>query len=131
MVLQFPASFANRLDEALRQNEALRRDLREENRRTEALDRENQHLRREIGDLREEIEGKNGEIQELRTKNEMLKIENKTAGLNLQDFSPSQVSLYIVIVHAQNINLSVYLILLPSQKLPHSDSSAPIIELFH
>jgi serine/threonine protein kinase len=38
MVLQFPASFANRLDEALRQNEA--------------LIQENQDLQREIGDLR-------------------------------------------------------------------------------
>ena len=43
--------------------------------------------------LREEIERKDGEIQELRTEIELLKIENKTAGLNLQDFSPSQVSL--------------------------------------
>ena len=97
MVLQFPASFANRLDEALRQNEALSRDLREENRRTEALDKENQDLRRENRDLRrtlrEEMERKDGEIQELKTENELLKIENKTAGLNLQDFSPSQVSL--------------------------------------
>ena len=52
MVLQFPASFANRLDEALRQIEALSRDLREKNRRTEALDKENQDLRRENRDLR-------------------------------------------------------------------------------
>jgi hypothetical protein len=93
MVLQFPASFANRLDEALRQNEALTRDLREETRRTEALDKENQDLRREIG-------RKDREIQELRTENELLKIEDKTTGLNLQNFSPSQVRLlfYIVIV---------------------------------
>ena len=110
MVLQFPASFANRLDEALRQIEALsreNRDLREVNRRTEALDKENRDLRREIGDLkqekrswREEIERKDGEIQELRAENELLKIENKTSGLNLRDISPSQVSIlfYIVIV---------------------------------
>jgi cell division protein FtsB len=101
MVLQFPASFANRLDEALRQNEALSRDLREKNRRTEVLDKENQDLQREIGDLRqekrtlrEEIERKDGKIQELRMENELLKIENKTTALNLRDFSPSQVSLY-------------------------------------
>ena len=100
MVLQFPASFANQLDEALRQIEALSReirDLREVNRRTEALDKEIQDLRRENGhlrqSLREEIERKDGEIQELKTENELLKIENKTAGLNLRDFSPSQVSL--------------------------------------
>ena len=100
MVLQFPASFANRLDEALRQIEALNRDLREENRRTEALDKENQDLQREIGDLRQEKrtwreqkERKDKEIQELRTENELLKIENKTSGLNLREFSPSQVSL--------------------------------------
>jgi predicted transcriptional regulator len=100
MVLQFPASFANRLDEALGQNEALTkeiRDLKEENGRIEVLDKENQDLRRENGDLRrtlrEEIERKDGEIQELRTKNKLLKIESKTTGLNLRDFSPSQVSL--------------------------------------
>ena len=68
MVLQFPASFANRLDEALRQNEALSRDLREENKRTEVLGKE-------IQDLREEIERKDGEIQELRTENKLLKIK--------------------------------------------------------
>ena len=96
IVLQFPASFANRLDEALRQNEALSRDLREVNRRTEALDKENQDLRREMGDLREEkneeIGRKDREIQELRAEIKQLKIENKTAGLNLQHVSPSQVS---------------------------------------
>ena len=99
MVLQFPASFANRLDEALRQNEALsreNRDLREENRRTEALDKENQDLRRENRDLRrtlrEEIERKDGEIQELRMENELLKIKNKTTELNLCDYYSSQVS---------------------------------------
>jgi serine/threonine protein kinase len=57
MVLQFPASFANRLDEALRQNEALSgeiRDLREENRRTEALDKENRDLKKEVSDLQKE-----------------------------------------------------------------------------
>ena len=96
MVLQFPASFANRLDEALRQNEALSReirDLREENRRTEAVDKGIQDLRRENGDLREgkneEIERKDREIQELRAKIEQLKI---AAGLNLRSVSPSQVS---------------------------------------
>ena len=112
MVLQFPASFANRLDEALRQNEVLsreNRDLKEESRRTEALDKENQDLLRDTRDLREEIERKDEEIQELRTENELLKVENKTAGLNLRDFSPSQVSLtciaYIVIVvHAHDLN---------------------------
>ena len=86
MVLQFPASFANRLDEALRHNEALSReirDLREEIRRTEALDKEIDDLRREMGDLREEIGRKNGEIQELRTENELLKIENKTVSFTL------------------------------------------------
>ena len=100
MVLQFPASIANRLDEALRQIEALNRDLREENRRTEALVKEIHDLQRENGDLRqekrtwrEEIERKDKEIQELRTENELLKIENKTSGLNLRDFSLSQVSL--------------------------------------
>jgi FtsZ-binding cell division protein ZapB len=103
MVLQFPASFANRLDEALRQIEALNRenrDLREENRQTEALDKENQDLQREIGDLREEkrslreeIGRKDGEIQQLKTEVELLKIEDKTTGLNLRDFSPSQVSI--------------------------------------
>ena len=100
MVLQFPASFANRLDEALRQIETLtkeNRDLREENRRTESLDKGIQDLQRENRDLRrslrEEIERKDGEIQELKTENELLKIENKTDGLNLRDFSPSQVSL--------------------------------------
>ena len=101
MVLQFPASFANRLDEALRQIEALgreNRDLREVNRRIEALDKENQDLRQEKRTLREEIEQKDGEIQELRTENELLKIENKTTELNLQDFSPSQVSLLAYIV---------------------------------
>ena len=106
MVLQFPASFANRLDEALRQIETLSREireLREENRRTEALDKEIQDLRRENGDvkqekriLREEIERKDGEIQELRTENELLKIKNKTVELSLCDFSPSQVSLLLI-----------------------------------
>ena len=107
MMLRFPSSFANRLDEALRQNEVLSREirkLREENRRT---DKEIQDLQRAFGDvkqekrlLREEIERKDGEIRELRTKIELLKIENKAAGLNLRDFSPSRVSLlsYIVIV---------------------------------
>ena len=82
MVLQFPASFANRLDEALRQ--------------TEALDKESRDLKKENRDLREEkkeeIERKDQEIQELRTEIEMLKVENKITGLNLQDFSLSQVS---------------------------------------
>ena len=71
MVLQFSASFANRLEEALRQNEAQAKEIR---------------------DLREEIERKDREIHGLRTENELLKIENKTTGLNLQDSSPSQVS---------------------------------------
>jgi ABC-type phosphate transport system auxiliary subunit len=98
MVLQFPVSFANRL-EILRENEALSRDLREENRQTEALDKENQvlqtengYLKQETRTLREEIERKDGEIKDLRTENELLKIENKIAVLKLRDFSP-QVSL--------------------------------------
>jgi FtsZ-binding cell division protein ZapB len=111
MVFQFPASFTNRLDEALSREI---RDLRDENRRTEALDKEIQDLQREIGDLREEkrtlreeMERKDREIQELRMENELLKIENKTTDLNLQNFSPSQVSLYMVIVvHAQDINFA-------------------------
>ena len=77
IVLQFPASFANRLD-MLRQ--------------IEAVTKENRDLREEKSALREEIERKSREIQELRTENEQLKIEDKTAGLNLHDFSPSQVS---------------------------------------
>jgi chromosome segregation ATPase len=109
MVLQFPASFANRLDEAMRQIEVLSRDLREENRQTEALDKENRDLKKEISDLqkenidikeqqralREEIDGKRRDIQELRFKYELSSIEKKTnsIGLNLQDFSPSQVQL--------------------------------------
>ena len=110
MVLQFPASFANRLDEALRQNEALSRENRDLNKRTETLDKEIHDLQRENGDLRqekrslrEEIERKDGEIQELRTENELLKIENKTTELSLRDFSRSQVSLYlyaVIVVHA-------------------------------
>ena len=102
MVLQFPASFANRLDEALRQIEAITKeieDLREENsdlrkvnRQIKALDRENRDLREEKRSLREELERKNREIQEFRTANELSKIESKTAGLNLHNFSPSEVS---------------------------------------
>ena len=126
MVLQFPVSFANRLDEALRQIEAItreNRDLREESRQIEKLDKENDDLKKEIRDLREEnsdlrkvnrqiealdrenrdlkeekrslreeLERKNREIQEFRTANELLKIESKTAGLNLHNFSPSEVS---------------------------------------
>ena len=53
------------------------RDLREE---------------KESKGLMEEIERKDREIQELKTEIEQLKIENKTTGLNLRDFSPSQVS---------------------------------------
>ena len=85
MVLQFPASFANRLDEALRQIEAITKeieDLREENsdlrkvnRQIEALDRENRDLREEKRSLREELERKNREIPEFRTANELSKIE--------------------------------------------------------
>ena len=104
MVLQFPASFANRLDEALRQNEALAKENRD-------LKMENRDLREEKEGIREKIERKDREIQELRTEIEMLKIENKTTELNLRDFSPSQVSVlaYIVIVmHTQGkICLSV------------------------
>ena len=108
MVMQFPASFANRLDEAMRQIEAITResqDLRDENRELretltkqkrdldEAL-RQIEVLDKEITDLREEIGGlremrKDGELQELRRKTELLEIENT---INLQDLSPSQVS---------------------------------------
>ena len=94
MVLQFPVSFTNRLDEALRQNEAItreNRDLREEIKRIKTLDKENGDLKEERRALREEIGRKDGEIHELRTEIELLKIENKTTGLNLQDLSP-QVS---------------------------------------
>jgi hypothetical protein len=128
MVLQFPASFANRLDEALRQNEA--------------MSKENQDQRREIGTLRqekrtlrEEVERKDRLIQELRMENELLKIENKTTELNLRDnISPSQVSLYIVIVvHAQDVNF-VHM-LSSSRKVPrppvivvHACAIKPLIE---
>ena len=98
MVLQFPASFANRLDEALRQNEALSKEIRDQ--------------QREIGNLkrtlREEIERKDREIQELKTEIELLKIENKTSGLSLRDFSHSQVSFFlayiVIVVCAQGVN---------------------------
>ena len=96
MVLQFPTSFANRLDEALRQNEALtkgNRDLKKENRDLREANRDLQEMNGKIeAEKREEIERKDREIQELRTEIEQLKIENKTAGLSLHDFSPSQVS---------------------------------------
>ena len=62
------------------------------NRQIEALDRENRDLREEKRSLREELERKNREIQEVKTANELLKIEGETAGLNLCDLSPSQVS---------------------------------------
>ena len=82
VVLHFPASFSNQLDEALRQ--------------IERITKENRDLRREIRMVREEmkveIERKNGEIQELRAENQLLKIEYGTASLNLQGFAPSQVS---------------------------------------
>ena len=77
MVLQFPTSFDNRLD-------ALRR--------IEAVTKENSDLREEKLALREDIER---EIHELRTENELLKIKNKDAELNLQDISPSEVSWYL------------------------------------
>ena len=99
MTLQFPVSFANQLDEALGQIEAITKknrdlstDLRKVNKHIEALDRENKDLREEKRSLREELERKNREMEELRTANELLKIETKTAGLNLHNFSPSQVS---------------------------------------
>ena len=84
MVLQFPASFANRLEmlrqiEAItRENQDLRdenRELREDNKQIEILTEQNRNL---MKDLREEIERKDGEIQELRMENELLKIEMKT-----------------------------------------------------
>ena len=97
MVLQFPASFANRLDEALRQIEAItkeNRDLREQIKQIEALDKKNKDLRKENRDLkqekrasREEMVRKNREIRELTAENGLLKIERKTTGLNLQDLS--------------------------------------------
>ena len=95
MVLQFPASFANRLDEALRQNETLakeNRDLREKNIQIETLHKETRDLKEEKRAFREELERKDREIQRLKAEIELLKIENKITGLNLQDFSPSQVS---------------------------------------
>ena len=79
MVLQFPASFTNRLDEALDKEI---RDLR----------RENGDLKLEKRALREEIERKDREIHELRRENDQLKMENKTTELDIQDLSPSQVS---------------------------------------
>ena len=92
MVLQFPASFANRLDEALRQIDAItkeNRDLKIENRQIETLHKETSDLKETF---REELERKDREIQELKAEIKLLKVENTTAELNLQDFSPSQVS---------------------------------------
>ena len=42
MVLQFPASFANQLDEALRQIEAIMKENRDKNQQIEILDKENE-----------------------------------------------------------------------------------------
>ena len=96
MVLQFPASFANRLDEALRQNEALtkgNRDLKKENRDLREANRDLQEMNGKIeAEKREEMGRKDREIQELRIEIEQLKIESKITGLNLRDFSPSEVS---------------------------------------
>ena len=124
MVLQFPASFANRL-EMRKQFESItkeNRDLRKVNRQVETLDKENRDLKKEMsnlqngnGDLqkqsstlREEMERIISEMQkkmerivsevrELKTKNDMLKIESKAAErrLNLHDLSFSQVSCYL------------------------------------
>ena len=90
MVLQFPASIANLLDEALRQIETLskeNRDLREENKRIEVLNKENRDLKKDNGDLkderegiRKEIERRDRKIQELLTKIEQLEIENEPLG---------------------------------------------------
>jgi hypothetical protein len=95
MVLQFPTSFANRLDEALRQIETLSKENRE-------LREENRDLNGKIeAEKRKEIERNDvGEIQELRTETEQLKIENKTAGINPQNPpSPSHVSLTFLNFH--------------------------------
>ena len=78
VALQFPTTFTNQLDEALRQNEASNKEIRD--------------LKEENRDLREEKERHFKEMQVLRSENEMLKIENKAAGLCLQNFSPSQMS---------------------------------------
>ena len=96
MVLQFPASFANRLDEALRQNEALSRENRDLREQIDVLDKENRDMKDEKEGIREELERKDREIQELRAEIEQLKIENKTAGLNLQELSSSQVSIILL-----------------------------------
>ena len=94
MVLQFPASFPNQLDEALTPNETLDKEKRD-------LKKENQELKDEIRDLREairqiEVENiKDRKIHELRTEIERLKVGKKTitgSWLNQQDFSPSRVS---------------------------------------
>ena len=102
MVLQFPASFPNRLNEALTPNETLDKEKRD-------LKKENQELKDEIRDLREvirqievenraverglreEMQRKDRKIHELRTEIEQLKVGEKTTtgpGLNQQDFSP-------------------------------------------
>ena len=98
MVLQFPTSFANRLDDALGKIQTTKenRDLREENielrEKNRELRKENGAWREENDELREEIDHRHREILELRTENKLLKIKNKNAGVNLQDLSPSQVS---------------------------------------
>jgi hypothetical protein len=98
MVLQFPISFANRLDEALRQPVGKNQDLRdaenrepiEDKRQIKTLTKQNRDLQIEKRGLRAEVEKKDREIQKLRTEIEQLKIE--TARLDLQNFSPSRVS---------------------------------------
>ena len=51
MVLQFPASFANQLDEALKQIEVITKENRN---RIETLDEENKDLQKENGELKQE-----------------------------------------------------------------------------
>ena len=64
MVLQFPASFTNRLDETLRQNKALDK----ENRDLKKLEIRDLREEKESKGLMEEIERKDREIQELKLK---------------------------------------------------------------
>ena len=96
VVLRFPTSFSNRLDEALSQIERIMKDNRD-------LQQEIRIVREE---MRVEIERKNVEIQELRAENQQLKNENKIADLSLQELTPFQVSDYITLV-AMHVYTSV------------------------
>ena len=89
MVLQFPASFANRLDEALRQVQILTEEikrLREENGQNKAVDKVNEEvpITRHTG---EETRTRGGQLQELKNESELLKTENKTDELSESDYS--------------------------------------------